>query len=123
MKVTLPKDYKEIFTMAQLEAAKQVIAQEKDQDEETPAGWAKMAIAEEGSYPEKILEATATICRNCRIWNQYTDESRDLDVWIEATAKTTEGFMEIGAYLTDIWQSGAKPYKNQMYIVKYTRSK
>lgn len=128
MKVRLPKDYKRLFTLEQLEQAKLVISAEKDDDDETAKGWAEYAIREalkdESDYLVEVLKADATVAGNCRIWNQYGFPADDrasgyMDVWIEATAETTEGFIKIGAYLSDIWQSGAVDYRNHMYIKRY----
>ena len=127
MKVRLPKDYKSIFTLEQLEQAKLVIAAEKD-DDETVKGWAGYAIREalkdEPDYLVDVLKADATVAGNCRIWNQYSvfpaeSASGKMDVWIEATAETTEGFIKIGAYLSDIWQTGGTDYREHMYIQRY----
>lgn len=118
MKVTLQKDYRKIYTLDDLGRAKAIIAYEKENDEETPRGWAEYAIREAGENAIEILKATAETARNCRAWNQYGDGSADMDVWIEATAETESGFVKIGAYLSDIWQSGATPYKQHMFIKK-----
>lgn len=42
-----------------------------------------------------------------------------MDVWVEATAKTYFGFVEVGAYLSDIWNTGAVKYTEHMYIKYY----
>ena len=120
----MPKDslisYKDYFTLSDLDRAKEVIAYEKDYDCETAKTWAECAINEAHfGCIEKIFEASAEIAKNCRAWNAYTDNSGDMDVWITATAKTSEGFIEIGAYLTDIWQTGAVEYRHHMYVKTY----
>lgn len=120
MKVTLQKDYKALYTLEDLERAKMIIAEEKENDEETAKGWAAYAIREalKGTkhIDREIITATATTAKNYRVWNAYGDNTGDLDVWIEATAETSDGFAKIGAYLSDIWQSGAVEYKQYMYI-------
>lgn len=118
MKVTLQKDYRKFYTLDDLDRAKAIIAFEKENDEETPSGWAAYAIREAGENAMEILKAEARTAKNCRVWNQYGDNSEDLDVWIEATAETTSGFIKIGAYLSDIWQSGVTKYKQHMFIKK-----
>lgn len=119
MKVTLEKDYRKYYTLEDLDRAKAVIAAEKD-DEMSPKDWAVYAVGEalrnkDGSLWE-ILKAEATTAKNCRAWNRYGDDSADMDVYIRFLAETTEGFIRGGAYLSDIWETGATEYKQHMYI-------
>ncbi len=125
MKVTLQKDYKRLYTVADLDHAHTIIKYMKD-DDETAAGYAKYAISEAlkgtSDICLNILSATAETTKNCRAWNIYGDDTGNMDVWIEAIAKTCDGFVEVGAYLTDIWQTGDDYcYKNKMYIQRYVR--
>ena len=118
MKVTLEKDYRKYYTLEDLDRAKAVIAAEKD-DEMSPKDWAEYAVNEalrnkDGSLVE-ILKAEAKTARNRRAWNKY-GETEDMDVWVSFLAETTEGFIRGGAYLTDIWNTGATEYKQHMYI-------
>ena len=122
MKVKLEKDYKKYYTMLDVDRAKLVIQFEKE-DDETAAGWAEYAVREalqdSMEYCNEIIRASAETSRNHRIWDAYGEGTGSMDVYITALAKTSEGFIEIGAYLSDIWQSGAEPYKHQMYISQY----
>lgn len=122
MKVTLEKDYRSFYTLEDLDRAKAVIAYEKENDEETVKGWAEYAVREAlkgtGDYYMEVLKAEAHTAKNRRAWNAYGENTGDMDVWIEATAETEKGFMKIGAYLSDIWNTGAEDYKNHMYIRK-----
>ena len=125
MRVNLEKEYKRYYTLEQLDQAKAVIATEKE-DEETAKGWAVYAVNEAlkgtGEYfRDEILKAEAHTARNCRAWNLYGEGTGEMDVWVEILARTSEGFMECGAYLSDIWQSGAVEYKQHMYIQRYGR--
>lgn len=117
--ITFPKDYKKYMTISEVEAAKAMIREQRE-DEETAVGWAEYAVREAlkdtNDYLERVIEAKAEINRNCRVWNAYNPDSGKLDIWIEATARTDKGFIIIGAYLSDIWQSGATPYKQHMWI-------
>ena len=122
MKVKLENEYKSRYTLEDLEIAKQVIAAEKE-DEMNIKEWAEYAVneARRGSFDfcEEVLKAEARTAKNCRAWNLYGEGTNDMDVWIEATAKTSNGFVEVGAYLSDIWQTGATPYKQHMFIQYY----
>lgn len=134
MKVKLHKDYKEFFTIRDLEIAKAIIANEKTEDEWTAAEWAEYAVSEalkgKSDYLVEVMKAEAVTAKNCRVWNAYPigdvndGNSHDIDVWIDATAKTAHGFIVVGAYLSDIWGtcSGESPtYQNHEYIEYYTR--
>lgn len=130
MKVTLEKDYRKYYTLDDLERAKRVIEYEKKEDEMPIKEWAEYAVHEAlkdtGDYFEECLKAEAHTARNCRAWDlYYTDKdeygcrdagSEDMDVWVNATARTSHGFIIIGAYLSDIWQTGGTPYKHHMFI-------
>lgn len=119
MKVTLEKNYRKYYTLEDLDRARRVIAAEKE-DEMSAKDWAVYAVGEalrnkDGSLWE-ILKAEATTAKNCRAWNRYGDDSADMDVYIRFLAETTEGFIRGGAYLSDIWETGATEYKQHMYI-------
>lgn len=122
MKVVLEDRYKEFYTVLDLERAKEVIRQEKE-DLETAKGWAEYAVHEalKGSddYLLEVLKASAHTARNLRVWDAYSVGSADMDVWIDALAETRWGFVRVGAYLSDIWQTGAISYKEHMYIKRY----
>lgn len=126
MKVKLENDYKRFYTLEDIEHAKAVIASEKD-DEETAKGWAEYAINEALSDRYdcivEILKADARTAKNCRIWNAYGDDTGNMDVWIEATAETHKGFIKVGAYLSDIWQTGAVDYEDHMYVRYFKEAK
>lgn len=128
MKVSLQTDYKELYTIADLERAKTVIAYEKENDDSTPAQWAEYAVREALKGTDdglvRIVEARATTCKNNRAHDSYTDNSGNLDVLIMAIAKTYDGFIEVGAYLTDIWQTGPEyNYRQNMWSEYYTNKK
>lgn len=123
MKVTLDKEYRQRYTLEDLDRAKAVIAYEKEYDDETPKGWAEYAVREalkdENGSADEILKATARTARNGRIWDLYGEGTGNFDVWIEATADTWDGFVKVGAYLSDIWKSGTEDYRQHMYIRRY----
>lgn len=122
MKVKLEDCYKEVYTLSDLERAKRVIAIEKD-DEETPKGWAEYAVREAlrgtDDYLVRVLEASAKTALNIRVWDAYGEGTQNMDVWVRAVAKTGHGFIEVGAYLSDIWQTGSVPYDGHEYIKYY----
>jgi len=119
MRVKLEKNYKDHYTIGDLERAKAIIAFEKE-DEMTIKGWTEYAVGEAlkgtDDYFVETLKAEARTAKNYRAWNLYNEESQDMDVWLEATAETRKGFIKIGAYLSDIWQTGAIDYADKMFI-------
>ena len=130
MKVTFSKDYKQRFTIDEYEKAKQIISDMKE-DEFTPAGYAKYAVNAIGSAYgiggcEKVFDCKATVAGNCRAWNSYLSDSGTLDIWIEGTAKTWQGFVEFGVYLTDVWtlsgDNAEDIARNHMFKVIYKRA-
>lgn len=125
MKVKLQKDYKCYYTFQDLEIAKRVIAETKE-DEFTAKEWAEYAIREAlkgtNEYCWEVITATAETAKNYRANDAYFEGSRNMDVWVEALAKTSYGMIEIGAYLSDIWETGGTPYKQHIYIQYYKRA-
>lgn len=127
MKVTLEKEYRKYYTLEDLERAKAVIKYEKD-DECTPREWSEYAAREAlkgtDDYLVRVCEASARTAKNYRAYNVYggsETNTEDMDVWVEGLVKTSKGFLEFGAYLSDIWQTGQEAYKHHMYIQYYTR--
>ena len=120
MKVTLEKDYRKYYTLEDLDRAKAVIKAEKEDDTYTAKEWAEYAAREalrgEDASLVEIIRAEATTAKNCNAWNRYGDDSADMDVYIRFLAETTEGFIKGGAYLSNIWETGATEYKRYMYI-------
>lgn len=119
MKVTLEKDYRKYYTLDDLDRAKAVIKAEKE-DEMSAKDWAEYAAREalrgEDESLVEVIKAEATTAKNCNAWNRYSDESADMDVYIRFLAETTKGFIQGGAYLSNIWETGATEYKRHMYI-------
>lgn len=111
MKVRIRKENRRFLQEHIAEHMIDIMAQE---DSSKPSEMAEMAIREilkgtDDYLPSRkpILRAEAKVARNCRIWELFFDGSEDYDVWVEATARTASGYIEVGAYLSDIWQIGA----------------
>lgn len=124
MKVKLKKEYKEYITIAEMQTVRKIISEMKE-DEFEDEDYAKIAIeaAYNGIASTEILKCSASIAKNSRIWNAYNEESKNIDIYIEAIAFINkEEFIIIGAYLTDIWQIGSNNIsiiKSHMYIRKF----
>lgn len=122
MRITLPKDYRRYFTLADLDRAKAIINAEKE-NTMTAREWAEYAVKEAvgmDGWCVEILKVEAEASKNCRAWNMYSDESEDMDVWISFVAEIWHdgkpGFLKGGAYLSDIWGTGATKYRQHMYM-------
>ena len=125
MKVNLTAEMKKFITVAEMPAVKKVMQYEKENDEWTVQEWAKMAARlvfdDNGA---KVIEATARIAKNQRVWDAFDEETRDIDVWIEFTAfsEYRSSFIIAGVYLTDLWQltkDNADEIKPHMYIRRF----
>ena len=100
MKVNLTAEMKKFITVAEMPAVKKVM-----------------------QY-DKVIEATARIAKNQRVWDAFDEETRDIDVWIEFTAfsEYRSSFIIAGVYLTDLWQltkDNADEIKSHMYIRRF----
>lgn len=127
MKVTLPKDYRRTFTLEELDIAREIIRDMKD-DDGTPAWYAEVAVdhwlQKKDDFKQEVIRASAVIAKNCRVWDAYGDGTGCMDIWVEAVAKTWGGYLELGAYLTDIWNIGGDAdFTQHMYAQYFTRNK
>lgn len=129
MKVIITKESKRYITLEEAAIARKIISDCRE-DGMSPADYAKIAIDAVGTrgynWCVKIYEASAEICKNCRIWDAYGDGTRDLDIWITATAKTVNGFIEIGANLSDIWSitsDNGEEIASLMYVRQFQEVK
>lgn len=118
MKVTMSKDSKRVITLEEAPIANAIINNLKE-DESTAFDYAKYAIDAicKGSIVE-VFKASAVIAKNCRANDSIIEGSQDIDVWIEATAQTSDEFCIIGAYLSDIWSlsgDNTKEIASHMY--------
>lgn len=123
MKVTMMDGYKDYMTVREVEAAREIIAQEKE-DDMSAKDAAEMLVREvlknKNDFLCEVLKASAKATNNCRTWNAFSDHSGHADIWVDATAETAEGFVKCGAYLTDIWQTGAEDYSMHTFVQYFT---
>jgi hypothetical protein len=129
MKVKLTPEAKKFITVAEMPAVRRIIADMKE-DDSTVEDYAEMAIgaAYDGrAYDIVIYKATAEIAKNQRVYNAYGENSDSLDVWITAVAYVNfNEFIELGAYLSDIWQitcDNKKEIAAHMYIRRFKEVK
>lgn len=124
MKVKLEKNYRRYYTLEDLDRAKMVISSVKE-DESTVEEYAEYAVNEVsdrfGGCME-VIRATAQTAKNSRAWDAYGEGTETMDVWVEGLARTFDGYLEFGAYLSDIYASGVTLYGHLMYTNFYERS-
>ena len=126
MKVKLEERYREVYTLAELDAAKAVIAWEKD-DLMTATEYAESAVNHiiwkrfSNDGLREVIKAEARTAKHRGVWELYGEGTRDLDVWINFIAETFDGFIKGGAYLSDIWAIGGDvDITGVMYYNRYT---
>lgn len=129
MKVRLTQEAKKYITVAEMPAVRNIISDMKE-DTSTVEDYAEMAIsaAYDGrAYNIVIYKATAEIAKNQRVYNAYGENSGSLDIWITAVAYVNcDEFIEIGAYLSDIWQitcDNKKEIAAHMYVRRFKEVK
>lgn len=129
MKVRLEKEDKKYFNLEEAPLIRKVIESMKE-DEYKPDEYAEIAIRAAFNGDAcgiEILKASAKIAKNRCIFNGYTDDSANIDVWIEATAYVNfDEVIMIGTYLSDIWQitgDNQSEIASHMYIRKFKEVK
>lgn len=126
MKVAITKNSKHIITLDKMPAVRRII-EECRKDEMKPEDYAEIvARCISGTNCIKVLEASAEIALNRRAWNDITEYSEDLDIWITFTAfcepYPDDMFIKCGVYLSDIWKltsDNADAMMKNMYIRKF----
>lgn len=121
MKIRITKEAKKWLTLAQAPIARKMVQDGKDPDvyggftnEELVMSAANAFLsyhadhgaAKKCGLTKRVLEATAEICNNQRLDDYYLDGSGIMDVWVEGIVKCYTGYLEIGAYLSDIFALG-----------------
>ena len=125
MKIKFGSEQKKYITVAELPIVKQIISDMKEDDGLMEYAEIAARIAS-GGYVVKVYECSAEIAKNGRIYNAYGDDTENLDIWINAAALTSEGFVMFGIYLTDVWNitgDNAEEIKSHMYIRKFQEVK
>lgn len=124
MKVNLTAEMKKFITVAEMPAVKKVM-EYAEEDAYSAKDWAKVATRivfdDNGA---KVIEATARIAKNQRVWDAFDEETRHIDIWVEFTAfsEYRSSFIIAGVYLTDLWNltsDNAAEIKSRMYIRQF----
>lgn len=126
MKIEITEASKIIITLLDLPKVTQIIDMFAERDDEKENEMLDLANFLADGHQCEIWQGTAEIAKNNRVWDAYDEGSRDLDVWIDITMRTSDAFFEAGAYVTDIWQIGsvdASELRNRMYIREFREVK
>ena len=103
MIVKITNESKKWMTVYELEQAKIIIQQFKEDDSMADLCQIAAKVASRTIYEFEIFKSSAEIAGNSRIRDAYHDDSGKLDVWIECYAYNSYiGFFTIGAYYTDL---------------------
>ncbi len=126
MKVKITADSRKVITLAQTDVAKRII-EFCAEDETTAAEYARYAVnaimRKHNDYCDTVLQCSAEIAGNGRVWNCILEDSENLDIWISGIAKCGCHFCEFGAYLSDIWEiCGDIADADNMFSVVYSRA-
>lgn len=109
MKVKITAESKKVITLDMADVARRIV-REFSEDISTAADYAMSAATAITNDIVTIVKADAHIARNYRAYNSISDDSNDLDVWIEflgyvgtTNYMTASEYIVGGAYITDIW--------------------
>ena len=130
MRVTITAESKRRITIAEMPIVRRIIAECKE-DEFTAREYAAIAARMiTGDNCVEVINAEAQIAKNCRIYNQYGEDSADFDIWIDfrAYSKYKDRFIIGGAYLSDIYNICGiddidEEIKKHMYIRSFLEEK
>ena len=130
MKITITAKSKRIITIAEMPIVKRIITEFKE-DENTAREYAAIAARMiTGDNCVEVINAEAQIAKNCRIYNQYGEDSADFDIWIDfrAYSEYKDRFIIGGAYLSDICNICGiddidEEIKDHMYIRSFLEEK
>lgn len=122
MKIAITKEAKQWITVADMPIVRRIIEDMKEDNGLKEYAEIAIRAAVEGTYSIDILRVQAEICGNRRVWDAYGEGTKTFDFWITATAQTNNGFVIIGANLTDIWKITGRRNDDAEYTAHmYTR--
>lgn len=127
MKVTMPTMYEDIYTVSEAKNARAVIKAAKD-DGMTAKEYADRAIRHcrelRHVFAWEVLKVEATAEKHLALeWDRYGEGSGLFDVLLTITAQTTNGFVVLYAWVTDIWETSEEnPYFDAICLERYERT-
>lgn len=126
IKVNLPKNYKELFTIKEAENAKRIIKDLKTWDD-TLEDFARYALNDinrnKAEWIEAIYFTSAEICADSATNDAYFEGSGHLDVWFDFVAETTKGFYKVGCLLSEAWAVGGDNHITRYNLRRFKEDK
>lgn len=130
MKISITEESKKYLTVEEHEIAKRIVkefrAADRAADSEELQDYARQAARIAAGSVTDVLKASASIARNNRAYNALGTDTGMLDVWFDVTASTWDGFVIVGACLSDLWQATGENNEeiaSHMYIRKFIEEK
>lgn len=127
MKINMPKNYRQIFTLEEYDQVKNMIAILKDDG--TPVTYyAEMAAQEvirHGNTPASWLDEIVSVKAEAEInrslgYDFMGENCGQADVCLTVIAETGEGFLKIWAMLSDVFQvDGTANFAHKWYYKYY----
>ena len=119
MKVNIYGDMKAIIPMCDSNLVKEICKAFREEDAKD---YCNQAISIIKGYKAKIFDIDCEIAKNCRIWNELSDNTKDYDIWFNFKAYCNDSFLIVGVYLTDLWKASEdnREYiKDHMFIREF----
>lgn len=124
MKVSIPFTMRGVLTVAEMPIAKDIIKNMREDNnfDQYALSAARVASGENDNFV--ILNQTAQIAKNDRVQDYYSDNSGNLDIWLEFLAFSYfSGCYLVGVYLSTVYQITGQPsdrdLKQHMFIREY----
>lgn len=124
MKVSIPFTMRGVLTVAEMPEARAIIKSMREDNDFDKYALSAARVASGDNDNFVILNQTATIAKNERVQDYYSDNSGNLDVWLEFIAFSLfGGCYLIGIYLSDVYLIAGQPsdrdLKQHMFIREY----
>ena len=126
MKISITEESKKYLTVEEYEIAKRIVKEFKATESEELQDYARQAVCIVDGSVHEVFKVSASIARNNRAYNALAADTGMLDVWFDITASTQNGFVIIGAYLSDLWQATGENNEeiaSRMYVRKFAEVK
>lgn len=132
IKIRLTENSKKIISLEEAPAVNRMLeALHENEDDQAICDPFYLSIAmsciTEYGYNWEYYDIKAEIAKNCRVWNYWTEESKDFDVWISFKAfDEYGGFYVVNCYLSDIYSVTSEnktETRKHMYIRAYKEQK
>ena len=127
-KIQITENSKKLITMFDADNVKEMVDSLKAEELETAIhDYLDIAMSPIKYSNWTFYDVSMEVCKNCRVYNYYTENSADFDIWVKFKAfNANDGFYVVGICLSDIYSisdSNKDEVKRHMYIRAYTENK